>query len=434
MNLGLLVEAEALLTRLGVLAEQCRAARPASNALREACSALHEQLAARVAATGRAVTLHTDGEVWFLDGQRLPFDAQAHVRVQRATAWMRSLGANEFRFTPPIPAGAVATFAEELALSLEEGSPRPTLADQRPGRIMLRARSALRVRADVEMSAAEASASDLERVSVWCEEALPVAASLTPDAVVVRRALWRVQARASRDPSTVFAVSLRSDPSDSLARHIARSAVLATAFMTGLGLNPMRTVEGVLCALDVSLGLGGLPGSWWRAQPSVVSEALLARHRLGEAGRTLAGAMCAQDLARLMAADVGEVPRSVPLATQVFAAAAWLDRARNGLHADVPRCTPLQARAALEVWARRRGAFAPGLATALGALLGAVPPGSIVRAGGHAGVLRGANEVAAVDGEGRVSLFTATAVSAACSEPAGVPQGYFACPPSPAQG
>jgi hypothetical protein len=380
------------------------------------------------------LTLHTDGEVWFLDGQRVPFDAVAHARVQQAMVWMQSLGANELRSTPPLPATAVTTFAEELALSLEEGALRPTLADQRPGRVVLRARPSLRARLDGDVPVAEGVATDLETLAGWCEEALPLATTLSPNTLVARRTLWRLQTRAARDPAVAFAIALRSDPSDSLARHLARTAVLATTFLAGLGVDPARSVEGVLAALQTLLCLGGLQGAWWRSAPSDLSSALLARHRLGVEGCTLTSVMVAQDLAGLLGPEGGAPDPSSSLCAQVFAASAWLDRARNGLHVDLPRCTPLQARAALDVWARRRGGFAPGLTTAMGALLGAVPPGSVVRAGGHAGVLRGANEVAAVDAEGRVSLFAATAVSAACSEPAGVPQGYFACPPSPLQG
>ena len=434
MSPHFVAEAEALLTRLSVLAERCGEVRPSVDALREACTGVYEALAARVAATGHGLSVHTDGEAWFLDGQRVAFDAFAHARVQKAMEWMQVLGANELRATPPLPPSAVTVFAEELALALEGGALRPTLADQRPGRIVLRARPALQGRAEQDVSVAEGVAADLETLAGWCEAALPVATSVRPDMLVPRRALWRVRARASTDASAAFAIALRSDPSDSLSRHLARTAVLATTLMTGLGLEAVRTVEGTLSALSALLCLGELRGAWWRAEPSGLAEALLARHRLGVEGCSVAGVMLAQDLALLFGSETGAEEPSPSLSAQVFVASAWLDRARNGLHVDLPRCTPLQARAALDVWARRRGRFAPGLTTAMGALLGAVPPGSVVRAGGLAGVLRGANEVAAVDGEGRVSLFIATSVSAACSEPAGVPQGYFACPPSLPQG
>ena len=432
MNAKFVAEVEALLMRLSVLAERCGEARPAAEALREACTGVHEALSARLAATGGGLILHTDGESWFLDGQRVAFDAFAHARVQQAMLWMQRLGANELRATPPLPRSAVTIFSEELARALEGGALRPTLADQRPGRIVLRARPGLRARAEQDIPVAEGVAADLEALAGWCEAALPLETSA--DALVPRRALWRVQARALRDASAAFAIALRSDPSDSLARHLARTAVLATAFTTGLGLDPVRSVEGTLSALQALLCLGELRGAWWRAEPSALAESLLTRHRFGAEGCSVADVVLAQDLALLFGAETGAEEPSPSLSAQVVVASAWLDRARNGLHVDLPRCTPLQARAALDVWARRRGRFAPGLTAAMGALLGAVPPGSVVRAGGLAGVLRGANEVAAVDAEGRVSLFIATAVSAACSEPAGVPQGYFACPPNPSQG
>jgi hypothetical protein len=238
-----------------------------------------------------------------------------------------------------------------------------------------------------------------------------------------------VAERAASTPAQIYAIALRPDPEDGLHRHLARSALLSVGFAMGLGLRPARAVEGVLRCLEASLGLGSLGSVWWKEDGAAHARALRERApRSGELdGLATQRSVRVEEIAALTEALPGPVDIPYTLEASVFAAACWFDRVRQGLQTEIPRCTPLQARAALEPWARRRSGLPVGLAFALGALLGPVPPGSVVRCEGMPGVLRGADEVACVDAEGRLVIRREVAgVSAACSEPDGVPAAFFA--------
>ena len=87
----------------------------------------------------------------------------------------------------------------------------------------------------------------------------------------------------------------------------------------------------------------------------------------------------------------------------------------------MPRCTPTQARAALGNWLRTRPGCPVGFSHAIEALLGAVPPGSVVRTAEGVGFLRGDREVVQIDDSGRIRVVRMDAAAAACSEPEEIP-------------
>jgi hypothetical protein len=424
-----LADADALLRRIDDLLSALGTHPPRHRAVHEAADALAQAFTERAAVTGRPVTLHTDGDGWFLDGQRLGYDVFGQRRIQRALAWMTELGANELRAHPPVDPSGTRTFVEELHAALEERSLRPVLADARAGRISVRARPHLRLR--TELPAAEGMAADLETIASWVQDALPAAHAGLPPALVVRRALWRVAERVAAEPDAgrAFAVALRPDGEDSLHRHLARTTILAVAFSLALGLDPSTSVEGALSSLEGSLGLATLGPHWWRADGATFARALRARTPArADDPRATDRAVRILELAHLHEASAPDVPFT--LESSIFAASAWLDRVRQGLQTELPRCTPTQARAALVPWCRRRKDLPDGLSTALGDRLGSVPPGSVVRCEGLPGVLRSATEVAVVDADGGMHIRSnAAGVAPASSEPPTVAPGYLAARP-----
>ena len=434
MSASFLADAEAILHRIDLLMGRLETHAPRHAAVQDAARELARAFAERSAVTGRPVTLHTDGEGYFLDGQRLGFDVFGHHRATRTLGWMTALGANELRAHPPIDLASVQAFLEELQAAREEGVLRPVLADARAGRVSVRARPHLRLREDIPT--AEGLAMDLETIASWVQDALPAAADGRCPTLTLRRALWRVADRAETDLSAgadggrAFAIALRADGDDALHRHLARTAMLTLAFSLGLGLDAHHAVEETVCSLEGSLGLASLGSGWWRAEGATMAEALRARTPQSGLDDAWANerAVRIEELALLHAGGPTDIPFT--LEASVFAAAAWFDRVRQGLQTQVPRCTPTQARTALDPWARRRTGLPAGLPFAMGALLGPVPPGSIVRCEGLPGVLRSGTEVAVVDGTGAMQLRSGAAgVAAAASEPPSIAPGYLAARP-----
>ena len=434
MSAAFLADADAILHRIDRLMALLETHTPRHTVVQDAARELARAFTERSEVTGRPVTLHTDGDGYFLDGQRLGFDVFGHQRATRTLGWMTALGANELRAHPPIDLASVQVFLEELQAAREEGALRPVLADARAGRVSVRARPHLRLREDVPP--AEALAMDLETIASWVQDALPAAAVGGSPTLVLRRALWRAAERVEADLGVgvdggrAFAIALRPDGEDALHRHLARSAMLTVAFSLGLGLDAHDTVEETLCSLECSLGLASLGSAWWRADGATMAHALRARTpRSGvDEARANPRAVRIEELARLHEAGPADIPFT--LEASVFAAAAWLDRVRQGLQTEVPRCTPTQARIALDPWARRRSGLPEGLPTALGVQLGPVPPGSIVRCEGLPGILRSGTEVAILDGNGTMQLRSGAAgVAAAASEPPSIAPGYLAARP-----
>jgi hypothetical protein len=374
------------------------------------------------------LVVHLDGERFWVDGFPVTLAYPQRVSLLRDFDWMERLGVDEVRVEPGLDAQELTHAFGAIRESIHDGVLAGSLTDPRLQGITLARRATDAVdwapgRREQDDPCRLALLRGLERLAVWAEGAALRASAGWPPEVVPARILLRFVDAVREDEGYALAVALRADPSASLGRHLARSALLTVVRGVGLGLSSRRIHAAALGGLTGVLGLGVLGERWWQEGPATTGRVLLARAPRVPLQDSVGTdrAVRLRALASLLGTD--DWTPGVPMALEdlLFAASAWLDRARQGLHGELPRCTPTQARAALGNWLRSRPGCPVGFPHAVEALLGAVPPGSIVRTADGPGFLRGEREVVQVDDAGRVRVVRVDAAAAACSEPEEIP-------------
>ncbi len=374
------------------------------------------------------LSVHLDGERFWVDGAPVNPSFPQRAALLRDFAWMERLGVDELRVEAGLDAQELTHAFSAIRQSILEGFLASSLADARLQGITLMRRTTepgglVPGRREQDEAPRVTIVRGLARLAVWAEDAGPQAAGGWPHEVVPARILLQLIDAVRQDEGYALAVALRADASPGLGRHLARSALLTVVLGVGLGLPTQRVFDAALGGLTCAMGWAVLGARWWQEGPGRAGAVLLARApRVPLSDKVGTGrAVRLRAFATLLGTE--DWTPGVPMALEdlLYTAAAWLDRARQGLHGDMPRCTPTQARAALGNWLRTRPGCPVGFSHAIEALLGAVPPGSVVRTAEGVGFLRGDREVVQIDDAGRIRVVRMDAAAAACSEPEEIP-------------
>lgn len=374
------------------------------------------------------LSVHLDGERFWVDGAPVNPGYTQRAALLRDFSWMETLQVDELRVEAGLDAQELTHAFAAIRQSIAEGVLANSLTDPRLQGLTLGRRGnapggLVPGRVEQEEPPRFTLVRGMERLAVWADDAGKEAAGGWPHEVVPARILLQLVDAVRQDEGHALAVALRADASPALGRHLARSALLTVSLGVGLGLPTRRVLDAALGGLTSALGLRALGDRWWQEGPGPTGKALLARAPRVPLADTVgtARAVRVRALATLLGSE--EWTPGVPMALEelLFTAASWLDRARQGLHGEMPRCTPTQARAALGNWLRTRPGCPVGFSHAIEALLGAVPPGSVVRTDEGSGFLRGDREVVQIDDAGRVRVVRMDAAAAACSEPEELP-------------
>ncbi|MEN9787286.1 MAG: hypothetical protein RLZZ299_2550 [Pseudomonadota bacterium] len=389
-----------------------------------ALASLAACLAAHARPPGRI--LRFDGELLRLDGTALHLPRRAHLGLLQAVGWLAALDADTLHVVDPADPDVLRAGVTHLREARRAGQ----AADLPPDATCLRVGRSRPRPGEPDPDALEQDVPPRRALTHGLEELAAHLASLAgedwPAEVGLRRTLARLQRAVAAEETFALGVALRADADGSLPRHLARAAVLHLACAHALGLAPAATIDGAAFALGASLGLARLGASWWTLPPDTHAQALRARAAAPAPTRPAQAQWLRAAHAHQLAAIQGGDPADAPdLHALLFAASAWLDRARQGLHPGMPRCTPTQARAATGAWLRTLRGTPPGFPAAMEALLGTVPAGSVVLVAGRPGLLRAAGEVVLTGEDGTTAVTSATLVAAACSEPEDVPTGLY---------
>ena len=374
------------------------------------------------------LSVHFDGERFWVDGVPVNPGYTQQDALLGDFAWMKALQVDELRVEAGLDAPELTHAFGAIRHSIAEGMLASSLTDPHLQGITLGRRATepgglVPGRREQDEPARFTILRCMERLAIWAEDAGGKAAGGWPNEVVPARILLQLIDAVRQDEGYALAVALRADASPGLGRHLARSALLTVVLGVGLGLRTSRVLDASLGGVTSALGWGVFGARWWQEGPGPAGAALLARApRVPLADKVgTARAVRLRVFASLLGTE--DWTPGVPMALEdlLYTAAAWLDRARQGLHGEMPRCTPTQARAALGNWLRTRPGCPVGFSHAIEALLGAVPPGSVVRTQEGVGFLRGDREVVQIDEAGRVRVVRMDAAAAACSEPEEIP-------------
>ena len=335
---------------------------------------------------GQPLVIHIDADDVFVDQELLRLDHPSWTRAQQLGTSLSTQDSNQIRILPTATRDDLTGFFELFARAARSSRVEPRLGDVLVFRASVSRQEIVQTQGRTEAPTG-VRVEDYERLMVLGGEYIARAKHVRfPHTVTVRRALQQFAEAVIMSPERWTALFLRPDQSRSLGRHAARSVGLAVMLAARLGLPRARISSAGVLAFQALGAWGALGSTWCAAGDEARRQAMADWMRPARPGDEDADAQV-QFLATAAALGEASWPAGLPVPFDAALAALAIraDALRQGLGAGSEPCSPGAAMARAAQAMGRCVLVPEALVAGAVALLGEVPPGTVVRLGEAAG-------------------------------------------------
>lgn len=344
--------------------------------------------------TRRGMTLHADGENFFINQELLRLDLRSFNRLERLRETLAIVELNELEFHPGATPDTLAVFFQNLARSVEDPGFRPLLGEPDETFVSLRSAAGITRKGRIDENREEMALRLSVTLSLLAGDFIRRGRKgLLPSTVHMRRVVQGIVDLLDSQRDLCLAVAHRGGPETGLAGHIGRSAVFAASLARASGLPPRFAGRAALAVFISRLPLARLGERWYEAPPDVVTKAYdeHLKQAISVAGGARVSAWRLVILYEALMDTLGEAnvygdKLETSFEGRIVEVATHYDRLRAGL-TSVTKGTPMPPATAIRHLGAQsvqknlgdRAAIDAGLVRILRDLLGDVPPGSVVK-------------------------------------------------------